>query len=90
MAGLGFTLSDLDSEEFKLWPDNWSSFIVFESMGTQWRIGMGGPTGLDYCALPDVMRLCGIKKKHQPDVFYDVRVMEAEALKVMAEQRAAE
>lgn len=59
-------------------------------MGTQWRTGMGGPTGLDYGALIDVMRLCGIKKKHQPDVFYDVRVMEAEALKVMAEQRAAE
>jgi len=84
---MGLFLSDLDSEDVLIWPDNWNSFTVFEAMGTQWRTGGCGATGLDYCALPDVMRLCGIKKRHQPDVFYDVRVMEAEALKVMAEQR---
>lgn len=83
---MGLFLSDLDSEDVLIWPDNWNSFTVFEAMGTQWRTGGCGATGLDYCALPNVMRLCGIKKKHQPDVFYDVRVMESEALKVMADR----
>ncbi|WP_434134363.1 DUF1799 domain-containing protein [Pseudomonas luteola] len=83
---MGLFLSDLDSEDILIWPDNWNSFTVFEAMGTQWRTGGCGATGLDYCALPEVMRLCGIKKRHQPDMFYDVRVMEAEALKVMAER----
>ena len=83
---MGLFLSDLDSEDVLIWPDNWNSFTVFEAMGTQWRTGGCGATGLDYCALPEVMRLCGIKKKHQPNVFYDIRVMEAEALKVMADR----
>jgi hypothetical protein len=31
------------------------------------------------------MKLCDAKNKRHPDVFYDVRIMEAEELKVKAE-----
>jgi len=33
------------------------------------------------------MSLCGIRKKDRDDVFHDLRIMEAEALAVMAEQK---
>ena len=54
-------------------------------MQTQWRIGMAGPTGLDYAALPAVLSLCGIDAADHTDTFEALRVMEAEALDVMRE-----
>lgn len=56
---------------------------VFAAMGTQWRTGMAGPTGLDYGVLPNVFRLTAVARKDQPDVFDDLRVMEGAALKHM-------
>lgn len=83
----GLTLEDMDNT-IELWSTNVRSFSVFEAMGTQWRTGMSGPTGLDYQALPVVMKLAGIKKpKAQREVFSDIRVMEQEALKTMADNR---
>lgn len=73
----------MGSDEFEVWPDNWVSFGVFVSMGTQWRAGMGGPTGLDYGVLSDVMRLGGVPEAEWPYVFGNVRLMEGEALKQM-------
>lgn len=56
-------------------------------MTTQWRSGMSGPTGLDYSALPAVMDLIGLEGDERTLAFRDVRVMEREALAVMAESR---
>jgi len=58
-----------------------------EAMGTQWRTGACGVTGLDYAVLPGVMRLIGVPAKDRPTVFQDIRVMESEAIAVMAELR---
>lgn len=56
-------------------------------MTTQWRIGMNGATGLDYSALPAVMDMLGLEGEDRSQAFRDVRVMEREALAVMAESR---
>jgi hypothetical protein len=56
---------------------------VFIAMGTQWRIGMGGATGLDYVALQSVMRLMAIPRKAWPEMFEDIRDMESAALREM-------
>lgn len=48
---------------------------------------MGGATGLDYTAVLAVMREYGWSKAKRRRIFEDVRVMEAEALAVMAENR---
>jgi Phage related hypothetical protein (DUF1799) len=69
-----------------VWGDNWDAFRLFESMSTQWRVGVFGATGLDYGVLPGVMRMMGIAAKECSDLFRDVRVMEAAALAVMSEQ----
>lgn len=54
-------------------------------MSSQWRTGMNGPTGLDYNALPTVLRLVGIARSEWSDIFDCIRVMEGEAMKVMSE-----
>ena len=56
---------------------------------TQWRVGTNGATGLDYAALPAVMDLCGVRRKQRPDVFWALRVMEGESLKMFSEKRQA-
>jgi len=52
-------------------------------MGTQWQVGSGGPVGLDYGVLREVMRLTGVARSDWPQVFADVRVMESAALDEM-------
>lgn len=55
---------------------------------SQWRIAMGGPTGLDYAAIPATARLIGLAGGKLRRAFAGLRVMEAEALAWFAEQRA--
>lgn len=78
---------DILTEEVEVWPDNWGVFNVFEAMGTQWRTGAFGATGMDYSALPGVIRMCAVPAGERQDVFNDFRIMESEALSVMAELR---
>jgi hypothetical protein len=64
---------------------------VFVRCGTQWRIGPAGASGLDYAALPFVMRACGIPRSEWSDVFEDLRVLEVAALnQLAADRRVAE
>lgn len=77
---MGLTLEEASGPPFEVWPDNWASVLVFESMGTQWRTGPGGIVGLDYTPLPAVMRWRGVPRKQRAQVFDDVRVMEDAAL----------
>ena len=44
-------------------------------------------TGLDYNAIPPVFRLLGIPRKEWADLFEDLRVMEAETLRVQDQKR---
>lgn len=69
----------------EVWPDVWLAFRLFEAMGTQWRLGQGGPSGLDYTAIPATASMLGIKRRDLTDIFPDLRIMEVEALAVMAE-----
>lgn len=69
----------------EVWSDAWPAFCLFEALGTQWRMGPGGATGLDYAAILSTAKMLGIKRRILQDAFPDLRVMEAEALAVMAE-----
>ncbi len=60
---------------------------MFFALSTQWRVGMGGLTGLDYNALPALFSLLGIKKKSRRELFFGLREMERAALNVWADQR---
>lgn len=66
-----------------LLPENQLPFDVFCAMDTQWRVGVGGATGLDYGALPTVLRFAGVKRAEWSGVWDSVRVMERAALEEM-------
>ena len=61
---------------------------LFLAMSTQWHTaGLAGVrTGLNYGAVKDVAELLDIRLS--PPVFTDLRIMEEEALKAMAERLA--
>ncbi len=48
---------------------------------------MNGATGLDYAAIPGVLRMLGISRKDWPEVFEDLRIMEDVALTKMRESQ---
>lgn len=80
---MGLTVEDVAPAAIELWPENEDAFLLFCQMGTQWRVGMGGPVGLDYAALPVVMDMAGIDAAARPLLFEAVRVMENAALAEM-------
>ncbi len=82
---MGLTADDIEVEEVDVWPDAWPAFCLFEALGTQWRLGNGGPSGLDYTAIPTTASMLCIKRRDLDDIFPDLRIMEHEALAVMAE-----
>jgi hypothetical protein len=83
----GLSIEDVVST-VDVWVDNFIAFNVFVALGTQWRTGgMGGATGLDYNVLPVVMRLKGIPKNEQPELFEDLQIMEQVALSTMRDNQ---
>jgi hypothetical protein len=85
LAAFGFCASDYEHTAVPIWPDNETAVNVFVAMSTQWRTGFNGATGLDYGALPVVLRLQQIPRPDWPDTFDALRVLEGEALAVMRE-----
>ena len=77
----------MDDTAVEVWPENLQAVNTFIAMSTQWRTGAMGATGLDYGALPAVLRMTGIRRVEWPDVLDGLRIMEAEALKIMGERR---
>ncbi len=66
--------------------DNWTTVKVFEDLLTQWRQGFGGPTGIDYKALPVVFDIRNIKSTDREVIFNGLQVMEAAAITEMKER----
>ncbi len=52
---------------------------------TQWRVGMSGPTGLDYAGVEAALRLSAVGDP--AEVFAGLRVCEAAALDAWRERR---
>lgn len=59
------------------------------AMQTQWRIGMGGATGLDYSALPVVEDRLGVPKQRRAECFRGLQIIEREVLRVWGEAAKA-
>lgn len=71
-----------------IWLENIRSVHAFCEVSTQWRTGMGGATGLDYpavfAALERLYR--DLTAEERDEIFSDLQVMEAAALKAMREK----
>ena len=83
MYAAGLRPEDFEADSFELWPENEESIDLFCEISTQWRVGMGGPTGLDYTALFARMERLKFDDQTHERLFQDIRVIESEALKIM-------
>jgi len=57
---------------------------LFTRLSTQWRVGPVGLIGLDYAALPVVMRMMAVPCGEWPALFDDLRTLEIETLRLSA------
>ncbi len=77
----GFDLSHLyQPGDAEVWPENWATWVLFDRVSTQWRIGMRGAIGLDYCAIYPLMDRMQLSADDWMQTLDDIRAMESAAL----------
>ncbi len=69
-----------------MWPENWPTFTLFCALQTQWRVAMGGPTGLDYSSLYPLLDRVATSATEWEEMFSDIQLLELEALAAMNEK----
>ena len=69
-----------------IWPENADAVALFVQLQTQWRIGMSGPTGLDYNVLYHKLDRRALTPEQYEQLEDDIRTMEYETLSVLGEQ----
>lgn len=84
LGAMGLKLENAPDNDCDVWPENWLPVHCFISLGTQWRIAPNGRAyGLDYAAIPTVLRLNGVARAEWQDVFQSIQVMEAAYLETI-------
>lgn len=83
LAAACLTPEDVAPEPVEIWPDVLPAYHLFSSMSTQWRIGMAGPTGLDYNVVYHKMDRMKLPAEEYELLEMDIQIMEAAALEVM-------
>jgi hypothetical protein len=69
----------------EVWPENWQAWQLFAYMQTQWRIGFGGRTGLDYTVLHHKMDRMNLDPEEYEQLENDIRMLEFAALEAMSQ-----
>lgn len=79
-AGIRSRPSLFRRPEIELWPEHAPAFELFTRNSTQWRVGAGGPVGLDYTVIYADMDLHAIDRGQQRDLMDLLRQIERAAL----------
>ena len=74
------------AEPVDIWPDNVAAFQIFSFLGTQWRVGMGGATGLDYNVMYRKMDRLALAPDDYDALERDIQIMESAALECMQQK----
>lgn len=82
LAALGLTLEDV-ATVIDVWEENERPFLLFQSLQTQWRVGMSGPYGLDMLVAYHRMDRMKLSPDEYDALESDLRVMEYAALSEM-------
>jgi hypothetical protein len=79
-----------EPDYYYLWPDNVPTFNIWQRLQTQWRVGAGGATGLDYTACVAYMReVARVKKQDFRELFMQLQSMENATLAEWKAQQAS-
>ena len=81
--GLDQPTPDDRAEVAYLWPCNVATWQAWCAVQTQWRVGMGGATGLDYAALYPLLDRHAETTDEWDALFADVQTCERAALAAM-------
>lgn len=74
---------------FYLWPCNLRVFNIWHGIQTQWHVGMGGRTGLDYAGVLAYLReVLRIKPREVPQIFSSLQAMEFAALQAWSDKQS--
>lgn len=79
--------------EFRIWPEHLPVFGLWCAVQTQWRAGMAGPTGLDWCGVRAHPASRALPRPERERIFSDLACMEvawlAERSRIAQAERAA-
>jgi hypothetical protein len=74
-------------DEFHLWPENVKTLRLWLGMQTQWWTDAEGGSGLRYEGVLAGMRMLGIPRKEQRELFLGLQAMERATLDARADRR---
>ena len=69
------------TRDFEVLEENWPVIRMFMQLQTQWHVGMGGATGLNYQSVEFLFKIEGIE--NQREMLADLQTMEVAALQAM-------
>ena len=78
-----------DAEAVDVWPDSVDALTLFLAVITQWRMGPGGPTGIDHARRDIEARRLFAAPRRRRRACELLAVMEAEALRIITERASA-
>ena len=90
VAQLGLLDQPAGERAAYLWPDNVRAWNCWQGVQTQWRVGMGGATGLDYAGVRAFLDEQDLQRDERREVFAGIQACERATLDVWAEQRERE
>lgn len=76
-----------DDQVYHLWPENVVAWQCWRAIQTQWRVGMSGPTGLDYQGVSAFLDRQRMERDEACEVFQLLQACELVTLEVWSEQR---
>ncbi len=77
----GLTAEDYATDKpMGVWPENWQAYLLFNTVRTQWRVGPGGVSGLDYGVLDRRIDRLNLSDDEREDLEACIQVMELAAM----------
>lgn len=84
LAGTGLKAKHFTPPSVDLWPECALPIEIFSRVSSQWRVGAGGPVGLDYNVVFYELDREGLAGDKRDEVMAGIRVIEAAALGVIS------
>lgn len=82
LAKAGLKLRFFSRPTAELWQEHVPAFNLFTRNYTQWRVGAGGPIGLDYGVLYQDLDRQELSKAEQQEIMGVLRIIERAALEI--------
>lgn len=83
LAQLGLKAKHYPPPKVDLWPECELPIAIFSRVSTQWRVGAGGPIGLDYNVVYRELDDAEIVGDERKELMAAIRVVESAALDII-------